>query len=72
MLLVKNPVQHNNTKHIGVRHHYVRECVVDGAITLRPVASANNMADICPTPLGKVILSFLHSLLGLVRLPDAE
>ena len=44
MLLAKNPIQHNNTKHIDVRHHYVRECV---AITLRPVASVDNITDIC-------------------------
>ena len=37
-LLAKNPVHHNNTKHIDVRHHYVRECVANGTIALRSVA----------------------------------
>ena len=72
LLLAKNPVHHNNTKHIDVRHHYVRECVANGSISLRSVASADNIADICTKPLAKVKFSLLRSLLGLVQLPTQK
>ena len=53
-LLAKNPVHHNNMKHIDVRHHFIRQCVADGSIMLQSIASADNVADICTKPLGKV------------------
>ena len=30
----KNPVQHSRTKHIEFRHHFIRELVEDGTLTL--------------------------------------
>ena len=30
----KNPVQHSRTKHIEIRHHFIREHVEDGTLTL--------------------------------------
>ena len=30
----KNPVQHSRTKHIEIRHHFIRELVEDGTLTL--------------------------------------
>ena len=30
----KNPVQHSRTKHIEIRHHFIREFVEDGTLTL--------------------------------------
>ncbi len=67
-LLAKNPVNHSNTKHIDVRHHFIRECVANGSIILRLVASTDNIADICTKPLRKVKFSLLHSMLGIVCL----
>src|SRR5258708_37176757 len=66
-LLAKNPVNHNNTKHIDVRHHFISECVADGSIVLRSIASADNIADICTKPLGKTKFSLLRSMMGIVR-----
>ena len=65
-LLAKNPVNHSKTKHIDVRHHFIRECVENGSIALRSVPSTDNVADICTKPLGKVKFSFLHSMMGIV------
>src|SRR6266436_917544 len=69
-LLAKNPVNHSNTKHIDVRHHFIRECVANGSIVLRSIASADNIADVCTKPLGKVKFSLLRSMMGIVRLDD--
>ena len=30
----KNPIQHSRTKYIEIRHHFVRELVEDGTLTL--------------------------------------
>ena len=69
-LLARNPVNHNNTKHIDVRHHYIRECIANSSIVLCPMASADNIADICTKPLGKTKFSLLRSMLGVVSLDD--
>jgi hypothetical protein len=29
--LIKNPVFHDRSKHIDVRYHYLRECVIEGS-----------------------------------------
>jgi hypothetical protein len=29
--LIKNPVFHDQSKHIDVRYHYLRECVIEGS-----------------------------------------
>ena len=42
--------------------------MANGSITLRSVASADNIADICTKPLGKVKFSLLRSMLGVVHL----
>ena len=30
----KNPIQHSRTKHIEIRHHFIRKLVEDGTLTL--------------------------------------
>ena len=32
--IFKNPVQHSRTKHIEIQHHFIRELVEDGTLTL--------------------------------------
>ena len=69
-LLARNPVNHNNMKHINVWHHFIRECVTDGSIILQSVASAENGANICTKPLGRGKFSLLHSMLCIVEMED--
>ena len=35
----KNPIQHSRTKHIDIRHHFIRELVEDKIIALEHVAT---------------------------------
>ena len=42
----KDPGEHKRTKHIDYRHFFVRDHVNDGEITLEPVTSENQLADI--------------------------
>ena len=43
----------SRTKHIDLRHHYVRECVRDGSIQIRWVAGSEQLADVFTKGLGK-------------------
>ncbi|GJV45047.1 retrovirus-related pol polyprotein from transposon TNT 1-94 [Tanacetum coccineum] len=44
--LSKNPVQHSRTKHIEIRHHFLRDNVQKGHISIEKVSSIDNIADI--------------------------
>ena len=43
--LSKNPVHHNASKHIEVRYHFVRDCVISGKIGLEKISTTDNVAD---------------------------
>jgi hypothetical protein len=40
------PTNHSRTKHIDVRHHYLRQLVTDSTIRLKYIKSQDNVADI--------------------------
>ena len=63
--LAKNPVKHNRTKHIDIRHHYVRELVENDSVILKYVQSDSNLADPFTKPLAKIKWSsFMIKLFG--------
>jgi hypothetical protein len=41
--LTKNTKDHGKVKHIDIRHHYIRELLRSGNITLEQVSSADNL-----------------------------
>lgn len=47
--IAKNPVQHFRTKHIDIRHHFIRELVEDGDIKLHYIPTDKQLADIHKT-----------------------
>nr|GEX22782.1 reverse transcriptase domain-containing protein [Tanacetum cinerariifolium] len=55
--LSQNPVQHYRTKHIKIRHHFLRDNVQKGHISIEKVSSVNNVADILTKPLKAMIRS---------------
>ena len=52
--LCNNPEFHQRTKHIDVRHHYIREKVQENEITMCPIPTASNTADIFTKPLARI------------------
>ena len=44
--LTKNPVQHQRSKHIDIKYHFVRDEVKKDVLSLRYVASEENIADL--------------------------
>nr|GEV54119.1 retrovirus-related Pol polyprotein from transposon TNT 1-94 [Tanacetum cinerariifolium] len=61
--LSKNPVQHSRTKRIEIRHHFLRDNVQKGHISIEKVSSIDNIVDILPKQLKRE--SFNYLLLGL-------
>jgi len=65
--LSRNPVHHDRSKHIDMRHHYLREKVADSTIELEHVASENNLADLLTKPLGNDQFVELRKRLGITQ-----
>ncbi|KAK9035730.1 hypothetical protein V6N11_077761 [Hibiscus sabdariffa] len=51
--LTKNPIQHSRTKHIEIRHHFIRDHVSKNDIVLEYVDTLHQLADIFTKPLDK-------------------
>ncbi|CAM8968649.1 unnamed protein product [Rhodiola kirilowii] len=66
----KNPVQHSRTKHIDIRHHFIRELVEQKVITLQHVITDKQLADIFTKPLDAAQFETLRSSLGLCVVKD--
>ena len=62
----KNPVHHSRTKHIDVRHHFLRDHVEKGNIKLTHVRTEDQIADIFTKPLGRIPFLNLRLMLGLL------
>ena len=63
--LTKNPVHHSKTKHIEIRHHFIRDHVTKGDIELKYIESKSNLADIFTKPLPESEFSNLRRKLGM-------
>ena len=51
--LAKNPEFHKRTKHIRIRHFFVREVSQEGLICIEPIATEHQLADMLTKPLHK-------------------
>ena len=56
----KNPIQHSQTKHIDIRHHFIRELIEERIITLGHVRSNLQLADIFTKPLDANLFEFVR------------
>nr|GEW47241.1 retrovirus-related Pol polyprotein from transposon TNT 1-94 [Tanacetum cinerariifolium] len=65
--LSKNPVQHSRTKYIEIRHHFLRDNVQKGYISIEKVPSVNNIADILTKPLKRKSFNYLRLGLGMME-----
>nr|GEU44141.1 copia protein [Tanacetum cinerariifolium] len=65
--LSKNPMQHSHTKHIEIRHHFLRNNVQKGHISIEKVSSVDNIADILTKPLKRESFNYLCLGLGMME-----
>ena len=63
--LTKNPVFHKRMKHVGKDCHFVREQVIDGAMTAEYVSAKDQLADFLTNPLPSQRFQYLLSKLPL-------
>ena len=49
--LTKNPILHSRTKHIEIRHHFIRDHIQNGNIKVEYVPTEQQLADIFTKPL---------------------
>ena len=64
----KNPVHHSRTKHIDIRHHFLRDHVEKGNIALDHCRTEDQIADIFTKALNREQFENLRIHLGLVPL----
>ena len=64
----KNPVQHSRTKHIEIRHHFLRDHAQKGDITLEFVSTKDQLADIFTKPLNEEQFVDIRRQLGVISL----
>ena len=64
--IANNPVQHSRTKHIDIRHHFLRDHVARNDILLCGVRSEDQLADIFTKPLDESTFCRLRSELNVL------
>ncbi|GBN31996.1 Retrovirus-related Pol polyprotein from transposon TNT 1-94 [Araneus ventricosus] len=52
--LAENSLFHSRTKHIDIRHHFIRDVLEDGKIAVKHVSTSRMGADILTKPLGSL------------------
>ncbi|GJY71648.1 hypothetical protein Tco_0475351 [Tanacetum coccineum] len=67
IVLSINPVQHSRTKHIKIRHYFLRDNVQKGHISIEKVPSVDNIADILTKPLKRESFNYLRLGLGMME-----
>ena len=64
----KNLVQHSRTKHIEIRHHFIREHVEDGTLTLEFIHTNDQKADLFTKPLDSKRFEFLRQNIAVISM----
>ena len=68
--LAHNPEFHKRTKHIRVRHFFVRETVQEGLVDVQKTSSEEQLADLMTKAVPKPRLNRMRANLGMLSLTD--
>ncbi|GJT27532.1 putative RNA-directed DNA polymerase, partial [Tanacetum coccineum] len=66
--IVKNPVFHSKTKHIQIRHHFIRDCYEQRLINVVKVHTDDNVADLLTKGFDLARFNFLVVTIGMMNL----
>ena len=61
-----NNVQHSRSKHIDIRHHFIREMIEDGRIKVKQVSTSAMLADHLTKPLSPQCLKHAMTINNMV------
>ena len=64
--MADNPVEHSRTKHIDIRHHFLRDHQQKGDIEVYHINTENQLADIFTKPLDEKTFSKLRNVLNIL------
>lgn len=64
----KNPIQHSRTKHIDIRHHFIRELVEEKIIVLEHISIENQLADILTKPIDTSKFANMRKYIGVCEI----
>ena len=64
--LANNPVNHSRTKHIYIRHHFLRDHEAKGDIAIHHASTEKQLADIFTKPLDESRFCALRSELNII------
>jgi hypothetical protein len=70
MKIATNHVQYKRTKHIDIRHHFLRDHVGKGNIVVECVRTDDQLADIFTKPLDEICFCKLRSELNVIDLSN--
>jgi len=59
---------HSRTKHIEIRHHFLREHITNGTCDIKFIDTEFQLADLFTKPLAKYRFYFLLNELGIISL----
>ncbi|GJR70236.1 ribonuclease H-like domain, reverse transcriptase, RNA-dependent DNA polymerase [Tanacetum coccineum] len=65
--IVKNPVFHSKTKHIQIRHHFIRDCYEQRLINVVKVHTDDNVADLLTKGFDLARFNFLVVTIGMMN-----
>ncbi|GJS78384.1 putative ribonuclease H-like domain-containing protein [Tanacetum coccineum] len=65
--IVKNPVYHSKTKHIEIRHHFIRDCYEKKLISVEKIHTDLNVADLLTKPFDGPWFNYLVVSIGMIN-----
>ncbi|KAI4371032.1 hypothetical protein MLD38_019309 [Melastoma candidum] len=65
--LSMNPVNHDMSKHIDTKFHFIRECIEDGRVKINHIGTDQQLADILTKALGHVKFVEMRQKFGVVQ-----
>ncbi|GJZ56624.1 hypothetical protein Tco_0611817 [Tanacetum coccineum] len=65
--IIENPVQHSKTKHIEIRHHFIRDCNAKKLIQMVKIDTEHNVADFLTKGFDAGRFQYLVSSIGMLN-----
>ena len=64
--MMKKPVFHDNSKHIEIKFHYIRNIIQSGALKLQYMETKEKIVDVLTKPLARVKFKYFRERLGVI------